>query len=171
MTNPWPTGKCCFYDSECKSQCEDKTNEKCKALKIPTCSVTGCGWCSATNPAVCDKCWTGYVLNIQTGKCDCAPGFYCSASCKQCPAGQISYGGKIPTAACVTCPAGRVANKEQSECVLARAWDHGGYDSTNRRWGYGETLLHVSNAAQLQPRWTFTAGGDVTATPTIANGR
>lgn len=132
LTNPWPNGKCCFYDSQCKPQCEDKTNSKCKALNIPTCTVTGCGWCSATNSAVCERCWAGYLLNLQTGKCDCAPGYFGSSLCKQCPAGQISYGGQLPTAGCITCPYGRVANKEQTECVLASAWDHWGYDLTNR---------------------------------------
>lgn len=55
--------------------------------------------------------------------------------------------------------------------MLASAWDHWGYDLTNRRWGYGETTLNVSNIAAIQPKWTFTAGSDVTATPTVANGR
>lgn len=132
LPNPWQSGKCCFYDSQCKPQCEDKTNSKCKALSIPACSVTGCGWCSATNPAVCERCWTGYTLNLVTSKCDCAPGYYGSTSCKKCAAGSVSYGGQLPTASCTPCPPGRVANKEQAECVLATSWDH---------WGYGEWFL------------------------------
>jgi polyvinyl alcohol dehydrogenase (cytochrome) len=72
---------------------------------------------------------------------------------------------------CTACPAGRLANKEQTECVLASSWDHWGYDLTNRRWGCAETTLDVDSIANIQPKWTFTAGSDVTATPTISAGR
>ena len=75
------------------------------------------------------------------------------------------------TTTCVTCPTGRVANKEQSECVLANSWDHWGYDLTNRRWGYAETTLNLTNVASLKNKWSWNASGDVTATPTVYNGR
>jgi hypothetical protein len=78
-----------------------------------------------------------------TGKCDLAPGYYGSTTAKKCPAGSISYGGPMPIASCIACPQGRVANKEQSECGVANAWDH---------WGYGEcSLLLGSTALTGQP--------------------
>lgn len=172
LANPWPTGKCCFYDSQCKPQCEDKTNSKCTALKIPACAVPGCGRCSNTSSSVCEMCWSGYVLNLVTKKCDCAPGFFGVTACKACAAGTISYGMKLGTAAtCIACPTGRVANANKTECVVASAWGHWGYDLTNRRWAYNETTLTTSNVANIKLGWSMTTGLDVSATPTIVGGR
>lgn len=171
----FPALPCPSLHPQCKPQCEDtsKSSPNPKCGVIPTCKVTGCGLCSTTSSAVCEKCWAGYILNLKTRTCDCASGYYVSStstswSCKLCPAGSIPYGGAAT--ACTACPAGRIANKEQSECVLASSWDHWGYDLTNRRWGYGERTLNVGNIASIQPKWTFTAGSDVTATPTVSNG-
>ena len=55
--------------------------------------------------------------------------------------------------------------------AVASAWDHWGADLTNRRWGYAETTLNVSNIGKVNPKWSFTAGSDVTATPVIVGGR
>lgn len=71
--------------------------------------------------------------------------------------------------------------RSQTHCLLhpsyrlpsavSGAWEHWGYDLTNRRWGYAETLINTTTAAGLTRRWTFTTGGDVSATPTVFNGR
>jgi polyvinyl alcohol dehydrogenase (cytochrome) len=46
-------------------------------------------------------------------------------------------------------------------------WFTAGQDPTNTRWQAAETRIGVENAAQLAPRWTFTTGGDVSATPAV----
>jgi hypothetical protein len=80
--------------------------------------MPGCGRCSNTSSSVCEMCWSGYVLNLVTKKCDCAPGFFGVTACKACAAGTISYGMKLGTAAtCIACPTGRVANANKTECV------------------------------------------------------
>lgn len=55
--------------------------------------------------------------------------------------------------------------------AVESAWDHHGFDLTNRRWNYAETTIGVSTVASLKAKWTFTTGGDVTATPVIVRGR
>ena len=55
--------------------------------------------------------------------------------------------------------------------AVASAWDHWGADLTNRRWGYAETTLNVSNIGRIKAKWSFVAGSDVTATPVIVDGR
>lgn len=110
------TGQCCFWDQQCKPQCENTGSSKCNVVR-PPCSVPGCGFCSPTNSSQCVGCWAGYVLNVDTQRCQCAPGYYGTTSCSKCASGTVSYGGKLPTTACFTCPTGRVPNKAQSECV------------------------------------------------------
>jgi polyvinyl alcohol dehydrogenase (cytochrome) len=44
-------------------------------------------------------------------------------------------------------------------------WLGAGQDSLNSRWQPSETKIGVSNAATLAPRWVFTTGGDISATP------
>uniref|UniRef100_A0A383VAH7 Pyrrolo-quinoline quinone repeat domain-containing protein n=1 Tax=Tetradesmus obliquus TaxID=3088 RepID=A0A383VAH7_TETOB len=168
---PPPKGKCCFYDSQCQVQCEDLGNTKCP--KPPACNVPGCSQCSASNPDVCLACnaGTGYSLNVASLKCECMHGYAGSSSCAKCPAGSVSAGGKLPTAACKACPAGRVANPAASECVVPSSWEHWGYDLTNRRFAYSETKLNTSTAPGLVKRWSFSAGGDLSATPTVVAGR
>ena len=116
LTNPWPKGQCCFYNTQYQSQCVDKRVAPCSNL--PKCAVPGCQLCIATNSSMCERCSAGYVLNVDTRRCECAPGYYGTTACdKRCDAGTVSYGGKLPITQCITCPAGRVANRDQSECV------------------------------------------------------
>jgi polyvinyl alcohol dehydrogenase (cytochrome) len=46
-------------------------------------------------------------------------------------------------------------------------WLTGGQDPLNSRWQPAETKIGVGNASTLAPRWTFTTGGDVSATPAV----
>lgn len=46
-------------------------------------------------------------------------------------------------------------------------WLSAGHDTVNSRWQAAETKIGVGNAATLDPRWTFTTGGDVSATPAV----
>jgi polyvinyl alcohol dehydrogenase (cytochrome) len=49
-------------------------------------------------------------------------------------------------------------------------WLTAGQDPVNSRWQPAETKIGTGNAATLAPRWTFTTGGDVSATPAIDGG-
>jgi polyvinyl alcohol dehydrogenase (cytochrome) len=46
-------------------------------------------------------------------------------------------------------------------------WLTAGHDPLNTRWQAAETKIGVGNAARLAPKWTFTTGGDVSATPAV----
>lgn len=46
-----------------------------------------------------------------------------------------------------------------------------GYNLENTRFNAAERTISRSNVARLSPAWSFTAGGDVSATPTIAGVR
>src|SRR5215213_6221258 len=61
-------------------------------------------------------------------------------------------------------------------CALALAWAgpagaatwlQSGQDSANTRSQPSETAITVGNAGTLAPRWTFTTGGDISATPAV----
>ena len=46
-------------------------------------------------------------------------------------------------------------------------WLTAGQDAVNSRWQPAETKIGTGNAGTLAPRWTFTTGGDVSATPAV----
>src|SRR5215472_2078145 len=48
-------------------------------------------------------------------------------------------------------------------------WTMGGQNLTNWR-NQGDTPISSDNVAKLKTRWVFTTGGDVSATPAVANG-
>ena len=48
-------------------------------------------------------------------------------------------------------------------------WRIMGHDLSNSRNQPSETHIGQTNVAELVPKWTFTTGGDVSATPTVAN--
>jgi polyvinyl alcohol dehydrogenase (cytochrome) len=50
------------------------------------------------------------------------------------------------------------------------SWLFGGNDITNSRTQSAETKISSSNVGQLAPKWTAPTHGDVSATPTVANG-
>ena len=52
----------------------------------------------------------------------------------------------------------------------AQDWPMGGADLSNSRFQPAETAIGAHNAARLRPRWVFTTGGDVSATPAVALG-
>ena len=57
-----------------------------------------------------------------------------------------------------------------STTVLADAgggWPSAGNDLQNTRYQNSESKIKVSNVATLAPKWVFTAGGDVSATPAV----
>jgi len=47
-------------------------------------------------------------------------------------------------------------------------WPVAGRDLGNTRSAPGESQISPANAASLTMKWTFTTGGDVSATPTVA---
>ena len=46
-------------------------------------------------------------------------------------------------------------------------WQFGGQDLKNSRWQGTEVKIGVNNVARLAPKWIFTAGGEVSATPAV----
>lgn len=52
--------------------------------------------------------------------------------------------------------------------VTAADWPMMGRDLSNSRSQPAETKIGVANVKQLTPKWTFTTGGDVSATPTVS---
>ncbi|HET7036378.1 MAG TPA: PQQ-binding-like beta-propeller repeat protein [Thermomicrobiaceae bacterium] len=49
-------------------------------------------------------------------------------------------------------------------------WSRAGYGIYNLRWQPFEQQLGTATVANLQPKWVFTAGGDISATPAVADG-
>ena len=49
------------------------------------------------------------------------------------------------------------------------SWPVAGHDLANSRNQPAERRISASNAASLRPKWVFTTGGDVSATPTVAD--
>jgi polyvinyl alcohol dehydrogenase (cytochrome) len=47
-------------------------------------------------------------------------------------------------------------------------WRIAGHDLNNSRFQPSERIIGVGNVGQLVPKWVFTTGGDVSATPTVA---
>jgi polyvinyl alcohol dehydrogenase (cytochrome) len=52
----------------------------------------------------------------------------------------------------------------------AQDWPSAGADLSNTRHQPAETWVGPANVARLQPRWVFTTGGDVSATPAVVDG-
>lgn len=50
------------------------------------------------------------------------------------------------------------------------SWIFAGHDLSNSRTQPAETKINADNAARLAVKWTFHTHGDVSATPTVANG-
>jgi outer membrane protein assembly factor BamB len=50
------------------------------------------------------------------------------------------------------------------------SWPLAGHDTADTWFQPAEFQISVANVGQLQTRWVFTAGGDVTATPIEADG-
>src|SRR5882724_8675763 len=46
-------------------------------------------------------------------------------------------------------------------------WQLAGADLSNSRNQPSESILNPANVSTLKPIWTFTTGGDVSATPTV----
>src|SRR5215475_7430243 len=53
--------------------------------------------------------------------------------------------------------------------TFADDWTMGGHDLQNSR-SQSTTGISSQNVAQLKTKWVFTTGGDVSATPAVANG-
>ncbi|RFU42833.1 hypothetical protein DZF91_04465 [Actinomadura logoneensis] len=53
---------------------------------------------------------------------------------------------------------------------VVRDWTSAGQNGQNTRFNATERTVGPRNAARLKPRWTFTTGGDVNATPAVADG-
>jgi len=64
-----------------------------------------------------------------------------------------------------------VTTKDQSACVDSNTWAHWGLDIYNRRWNTLETKISTATAPTLTKGWYFNISGDISATPTIVNGR
>ena len=50
-------------------------------------------------------------------------------------------------------------------CAPGQDWPMGGGDLSNTRFQPAETAIGVHTASRLRPKWVFTTGGDVSATP------
>jgi polyvinyl alcohol dehydrogenase (cytochrome) len=55
-------------------------------------------------------------------------------------------------------------------CARGQDWPMGGADLSNTRSQPGETVIGAHNVSRLRPKWVFTTGGDVSATPAVAAG-
>jgi polyvinyl alcohol dehydrogenase (cytochrome) len=51
----------------------------------------------------------------------------------------------------------------------AALWTMGGHDLSNTRSQPAESQIGVGNASNLAPKWTFTTGGNVAATPAVSS--
>ncbi len=58
----------------------------------------------------------------------------------------------------------------QSSPSSTSDWTVAGQDRGNLRFQAAEQSINAQNAPQLNPKWVFTTGGDVSATPTVASG-
>lgn len=56
------------------------------------------------------------------------------------------------------------------EAASAQSWSMSGQGTTDLRSQPSESIINTSNVNTLASKWVFTAGGDVSATPTVVNG-
>jgi polyvinyl alcohol dehydrogenase (cytochrome) len=66
--------------------------------------------------------------------------------------------------------AGALALAAPSYAQAPPEWPFGGLDLSNTRHQPAEAAIGPGNVAQLRPRWVFTTGGDVSATPAVVGG-
>ena len=60
----------------------------------------------------------------------------------------------------------RYVRKAVQTCPLSGQWQIAGQNLSNTRAAGGEHLISSTNVNGLNPKWIFTTGGDVSATPT-----
>ncbi|MEV7858194.1 hypothetical protein AB0O86_04945 [Streptomyces hirsutus] len=78
----------------------------------------------------------------------------------------------VPLAAAVVAAAfaGTTGTASAANPKPAANWTSAGHDSHNTRNAASEKILNAKNVKNLKARWTFTAGGDISATPTVVDG-
>ena len=69
----------------------------------------------------------------------------------------------------LTCAA-LLVTAQGSTAGNSASWQSAGNDIGNSRTQPLETKLNADNIGSLAVKWTFTTHGDVSATPTVANG-
>jgi polyvinyl alcohol dehydrogenase (cytochrome) len=75
--------------------------------------------------------------------------------------------GRRTTAITLTALALLAATAATASASSSGLWLSAGQDPVNSRWQPAETKISAATAATLAPRWTFTTGGDVSATPAV----
>jgi polyvinyl alcohol dehydrogenase (cytochrome) len=63
--------------------------------------------------------------------------------------------------------AGALLGGVSGAAASGNQWTSAGGDAQNTRWQPTERTLSPANAARLERKWTFTTGGDVSATPAV----
>ncbi|MGX4694696.1 outer membrane protein assembly factor BamB family protein [Streptomyces sp. JNUCC 63] len=78
----------------------------------------------------------------------------------------------VPLAAAVVAAAfaGTAGTASAADPKSAANWTSAGHDSHNTRNAASEHIVNAKNVKNLKARWTFTAGGDISATPTVVDG-
>jgi polyvinyl alcohol dehydrogenase (cytochrome) len=76
-------------------------------------------------------------------------------------------GGRRAAAVAVAALALVMAPAATAPADTSGLWLSAGQNTVNSRWQADETKIGAGNAATLDPRWTFTTGGDVSATPAV----
>jgi len=61
-------------------------------------------------------------------------------------------------------------DRPQPRVPVANDWSAAGQNAHNTRYAAREEAIGAGNVAQLNPRWVFTAGGDINATPAVVHG-
>ena len=57
-----------------------------------------------------------------------------------------------------------------SGAITKSEWRYGGQNINNTRYQATEEYISPANAAKLSPKWVFTTGGDISATPAVVYG-
>ncbi len=68
----------------------------------------------------------------------------------------------------VSLPSSDKGNQDPEQSVAG--WQSAGQNLSNTRQQPNETIINPSNVNKLKVKWTFTTGGDISATPTVADG-
>ena len=63
-----------------------------------------------------------------------------------------------------------VSRADESQWVSVEQWKLGGQNLNNTRDQATEKYLKPENVANLSPKWVFTTGGDISATPAVVDG-
>lgn len=77
--------------------------------------------------------------------------------------------GIVTTALFLTMPT-IVSRADERQRNWDDQWELGGQNLSNTRYQATERYLRPENVAKLSPKWVFTTGGDISATPAVSDG-